>query len=363
MSDTTMLAHLAKRFGTGTENLATEALLYVLESARAGAALERHGRHFCSELPHLQTYRSQAFAADDAAIPDLVGDAPDGSTPLIVEAKFGAALTSNQPVTYLQRLRALDSPALLLFLVPHKRQSAIWSEVRRRCGEEGLELADGASAFSGVTGQVVVGVTTWGSVLDDIEASLQPRSDHAQTLAEVEQLRGLCASEDRNLFRPFTAEFLAGNTGTQILALDSLVTEVVNGLVADRSASKRGLTWSSGQGYFGRYLKLAGWECYLHVNFRRWGEPHSPLWLRVTDKRAAAHSQLRDALRPLELQNPPRLLDPEGRRQIPIFVPADAERDEVFSQIDAQVREVCSLLRTSPPPDGLPQTETDLGEQ
>jgi hypothetical protein len=43
--------------------------------------------------------------------------ASDGSTPLLVEAKFWAGLTGHQPVSYWQRL-PVEQPAMLLFLVP-----------------------------------------------------------------------------------------------------------------------------------------------------------------------------------------------------------------------------------------------------
>src|SRR5207253_2283369 len=113
----------------------------------------------------------------------------------------------------------------------------------------------------------------------------------------------------------------------RLTELDALINEVIEGLVAAELATTRGLTRSAGTGWFGRYVRLNGWECLLHVNFTRWGsERPTPLWLRISDKRAAGHVGLRDALSPLATADPPRLLDEDGRRQIPIHIPHDVDR-------------------------------------
>ena len=57
-------------------------------------------------LASLVRVETQSWSSDDQAIPDLIGIGRDGTTPLVVEVKFDATLTPNQPVTYLDRLSA-----------------------------------------------------------------------------------------------------------------------------------------------------------------------------------------------------------------------------------------------------------------
>lgn len=352
MSDDTLLAHLAHRLGRGSEDLATEALAYLLLNPAAARGATAHARRWNADLPEIAAFRTQDWLAADEAIPDVVGVSAEGVTPLIVEAKFGAALTPNQPVTYLRRLLGQDFPALLLFLVPTRRVIPIWSELRRRCSDEGLELVqdENPAVPRALRDNVVVAVTTWKDLLDDLERALTPPSEHHRTLSELDQLRGLCGRADQAVFEPFTTDFLGGTVGQRLTELDALINEAVDGLVASGLASTKGLQRSAGTGWYGRYFRMAGWECFLHVNFDRWGRQRpTPLWLRINDRRTSGHPSLMDALGPLVNAAPPRLLFADGLLQIPIHLPHDVDRDAVFAAIDGQLQEVHGLLATCPP--------------
>lgn len=167
----------------------------------------------------------------------------------------------------------------------------MWAEPRRRCNEAGVSLTIGDQRLRGVHGEAVVGVTPWGDLLTDIDRHLVPVEDHRRTIAEFEQLRGLCERADRDVFQPFTAEFLGGGTGRQLLDLDALINEVVASLGDWGLASTAGLRWRSGQGWYGRYLRIAGWESQLHVSFHRWGTQRgTPLWLQIADQRSTGNA-------------------------------------------------------------------------
>ena len=350
MTTDTLLAHLAHRLGHGTEDLATEALEFILRNPAAAQGMADHASHWNQNLAPTIRFRTQDWLSEDAAIPDLVGVAEDGSTPLIVEAKFGAALTPNQPVTYLRRLLAAERPGLLLFLVPTRRTNPIWAELQRRCNEEDLPLTPDGT-LRGVHDQAVVGVTSWTDLLEDLDRHLVPVVDHRQTIAELDQLRSLCERADRTVFQPLTTQFLGGDIGQRLQDLDALLNEAVASLAGRRMAATKGLRWSSGQGWYGRYFQLAGWECLLHVNFDRWGtQRDTPLWLRITDRRGAGYPALQEALRPLAGADPPRVLDGDGRLQIPIHLPHDVDRDVVFAAIETQLGEIYELLGSAPPP-------------
>jgi hypothetical protein len=106
-----LFGHLATRFGSHPENLATEALNYILgRSDEARDALVRFARLTVPALEGELRFRTQDFLSDDGAIPDLVGVGKGGATPLVIEAKFDAGLTDNQPVTYLRRLPPASVP-------------------------------------------------------------------------------------------------------------------------------------------------------------------------------------------------------------------------------------------------------------
>src|SRR5271168_4410833 len=101
-----LFGHLASRFSTHSENLATEAMAFIVNrSAAMREALRRLVGRTGIELPQLATFRSQA-GDEQGNIPDLIGMDTKGAERLFIENKFWAGLTENQPAGYLKRLPA-----------------------------------------------------------------------------------------------------------------------------------------------------------------------------------------------------------------------------------------------------------------
>lgn len=316
MRSTSLLAHLRDRFGVAqTENLATEALAYILNTyplaLTTASALFRTLR---PDLPELTRVETQSGSVDDEAIPDLVGVTTDQRKALIVEAKFDASLTPHQPVTYLERISS-DTEGLLVFLVPNRRIGIVWGEIKRRCAMAGRPVMnEGLRGLSGTCGSACVGVISWADLLNALEDGLRGVDDRT-CLYDVRQLRGMCERADRDAFRPLSSSDTDSRVGQRMQEYATLMFDAVeNQLVGRGHADIKGLMRSAGNGWFGRYLKLAGWECLLHVNFDRWARQRpTPVWLRISDKRAMGYSPLIEALHPLANEDPPRLLNPNSR--------------------------------------------------
>jgi hypothetical protein len=123
-----LFGHLASRFSKRPEKLATEAVAFVVNRSEAmREALRRLIGRTGIELPRFARFRSQA-GDEQGNIPDLIGIDTAGVERLIIENKFWAGLTDNQPAGYLKRLTA-DGGAVLVFVVPSKRLPIIWEEL------------------------------------------------------------------------------------------------------------------------------------------------------------------------------------------------------------------------------------------
>jgi hypothetical protein len=257
--------------------------------------------------------------------------------------KFDAPLTSNEAGSYLRASSHVELPTLLRFLVPTYRAVPLWPRLLRRCNEAGIELSidvEGGRMIA-TYGSVTLAVTTWAAVLDDLSGI--PLNEATQrVLAEIDQLRGLCARADREGFIPFGPAFLEGDTGRHLLALDSLLIDAVEVLHGERIAATRGGRWSAGQGYFGRYFWLVGLESLLHANFARWGTlADTPLWLRIWP---GLDPRVTDALEPLRTTQPRRLFDDDGELQISVPLPSDGDCEACLASIVATLKEVQGLL-------------------
>jgi hypothetical protein len=147
MSNAGLLAALASRLSAHPENIATEALLHVLKQHGCARIAVTQFVHQADLMePPTLTYQSQV-TGEDGAIPDLVGFDGEGRQRLILEAKFWADLTPNQPGTYLQRL-VPGVQSALLFVCPDSRRELLWDRLRAR-------LPDGMQAVSRGAGPVL----------------------------------------------------------------------------------------------------------------------------------------------------------------------------------------------------------------
>ena len=88
----TLLAHLSPSFTSQTENIAIEALGYVLnEYAGSREGLDDVVRSGGRNVKPVVKVRTQVTALDGTR-PDLVGVDEDGAEPVLIEAKFWAEL-------------------------------------------------------------------------------------------------------------------------------------------------------------------------------------------------------------------------------------------------------------------------------
>ena len=116
----------------------------------------------------------------EGRLPDLAAFDKQGAEQVLVEAKFWAGLTKNQPVPYLRRLPQ-DRPTVLLFVAPAMRRDRLWDELRNRVLKAGIELgasnetSDLRSASAG--GKRRLMLTSWTTLLERIarEANTEPK--------------------------------------------------------------------------------------------------------------------------------------------------------------------------------------------
>ncbi len=350
----TLFGHLAAKFVTQQENLATESLHYILSrSAVAKQAFLRFLQvqadvEFATDL----SLRTQASGAD-AAIPDLVGTDSAGREVLIVEAKFWAGLTPNQPVTYLRRLPD-QTPAVLLFIAPAMRFATLWNELLRRSREQGLPLAQQdkvATEFLArhVKGQHVLALASWRIVLSIIVRALEVEGQ-TDAASDVRQLAGFCDRMDSDAFLPLHSEELTSTVGARVRQYCALVDDVVDHLASAGVGSTQGLRAAAGAGWYARRIRIGRVLGSVNVDASKWGKYRAtPLWLSLYTDNWGVPQAARQRLAKLEMEDPPRLLLVENQLTIPLTLPVDVERNQVVESLLRQVREVAGYLR-----DGIP---------
>ena len=279
-TDTTLLAHIAPWLTDRIEDVAVEALGYILSnSAAARSALAevlRDGGIKVGSIDRVETWE----IGDEGEIPDLVCFDENGVKQVLIEAKFWADLTKNQPNQYLKQLledRNGKSGALL-FVAPRARLETLWPELCRRA-EEKFELT--VMSKSGPVRSATIGnyihhmqLTSWATLLERMAS----KANDAES--DIGQLRGLTDRMDGDAYLPFGSDNLASESAQQMLDVAQLVD--------DATDHTKKMGWVDTEGFkavpketgYGRFIRIGGVETWFGINFGGWARhSNTPLWL------------------------------------------------------------------------------------
>ena len=252
-----LLAYLSPRFTGRTEDIAVEALGFILSTSKAAReALVDLLRSSGGKVDGLGRIATQD-TGDQGERPDLVGCDATGDECLLIEAKFWAGLTDNQPNGYLNRLRRGGS---LLFVAPEARLDTLWPKLERLAKQGDLKWTVDADRprTADVGGRRLI-LTAWRTLLETMEHRATADRDTA-AVASVRQLRGLCETQDEPEFLPLRPDELGQDVPRRLLNLRS----AINGVVAKAKAAELvrtdGLGPKRGHDGFGQWLELGVWK-------------------------------------------------------------------------------------------------------
>jgi hypothetical protein len=347
MNKSSILSALTLRFAEHPENIATDALLYILQRSKAASdALVDLARGVAPGIQVPKHFRAQAVGGD-GAIPDLVGIDDSGKESLIIEAKFWAGLTDAQPLTYLKRIEGRGG--LLLFVCPAARIPTLWSELTLRCASSAVvseqEKTDEIRTAK-LTDGTVLGLVSWRTLLTRVLIATRDAREE-QTPGDVVQLLGLCNDMDTEAFLPLRSEELTGPIGRRLLQFSSMVDDLTDQLIAEGHGSKEGLRASGVSGSYGKYMWIHGYGCQLVSTMWKWNEwGYSPIWLRVTNAKWAHEPAIFDYLRGF-LRNAPLFQDNEGT-WTPVRLKTAAEKESVLADAYVQLLAVANALAARP---------------
>jgi len=272
-----------KKFSDENENVATEALAYILHSSEAArGSLIKFLRGVIPELPDLSFQTQQT---ENSIRPDMWG--MDGSTPRVfIENKFWAGLTDNQPLEYLKLLGEYNQTSFLLFVVPPDRKETVWRELLKRLEEAEVSWLEGFPT-SGIPRVIktdigpLLGITTWTKLLSALEVELV---DYPEVRNDLFQLRALCEDADSDAFMPIASSELTNQRYPGlVLQLNHIVQRAVEHGVTEGLIDVEGLRPQASWERIGRYVsfnsinKLSPW---FGINFKLWRKyGNTPLWL------------------------------------------------------------------------------------
>ena len=360
--DATLFAHIIPRLTERTEDIAVEALGYILsQSTATRRALETLVSAGGAEVTSIAEVRTQVTGADGAT-PDLGCVDEQSTESVLIEAKFWAGLTANQPNAYLARLPK-DEPSALLFVAPAQRLETLWPEILRLAQDKYhldsiRETGDLRSAsIAGSERRLML--TSWRALLDRMATSAGDANE-TNIVADIRQLRGLAERMDADAFLPLRSAELGPEIPRRMEGLRQLVNDASNRGIANGWMNVNGMAWAARHTGSGRYLRFGNEEAELiawfGVDSERWAKYRdTPLWLNLGRFHRLDIDEVRRRLEPLKATDQNAgLLEIGGRQFIPIDLPASVEYEDVVAAVAEQLERVARLLN----PNGrdLPQT-------
>jgi hypothetical protein len=332
------------------ERLATEGLAYLLGQSNACSTVIRQVAALAGcNLGSTIRYRAEA-PGEDLARPDVVGCDAEEREVVVIEGKFGAGLTENQPAAYLARLGS-SRPGILVFVVPEQRLPRLWALVKQRTSPAGPDADTGPGRSCAIGPRQTLAMISWRQLLDLMLLSARSAGD--PIVGDIQQLQNLCMHFEGAAFLPFRSGELSGLQLPQRHSdLCNIVDSIVSQLAASGEITTDGLRATPQRLGYDRYVRLKGDRSSdgvvtIGLMYDVWREHElSPLWLAAHNPRVAA------LLEEVALTIGSAVVVGRGRRMLPLSVEAELEREEIVDRCVLTITRVAKRFRDVEPVDG-----------
>ena len=357
-----ILSHIIqKRFSQVNEDVATDALAYVVKESQAANNGMR--KLLCGLIPNLPTLQFKTQEANGTIRPDMWGY--EGSEPRVfVENKFWAGLTDNQPVNYLKQLSAYSKPTILLVVAPAARQYTLWRELQRRVAEVGISL-EGLPEAAGIQNSArtsigpILAITSWDNILSVLE---HETIDDPEARGDLVQLRALCEAADTDAFSPLSPKELSDQRTPALLLELSSIWQGVTELGLSRGIlDTKGTTPQASSERIGRYTYLAGTAeeqqpagAWFGIHFRLWKKHGiTPLWAVFSSTGWGQAEVVKAALESWAVREGIfTSTETDGSFVVALELPTAQERDSVIEAVLARFKEMQQCWSARPLPTG-----------
>ena len=345
-NNTTLFAHIIPWLTDRIEDAAVEALGYILSNSpaarRALAETLKIGDIEFGPIDRVETWET----GSEGEIPDLVCFDDKGEKQVLIEAKFWADLTKNQPNQYLKQLLEdrQDGPAALLFVAPKARLDLLWPELCELAKEKfrlaSISNSDPVRSATIENSSHHLQLTSWATLLESLEKAACGVGDNIAA-ADIRQLRGLTDQMDGDAYLPLRPEDLRSESAMYMLDVAHLVDD------ATYHASKNGWTDTEGaratpqrRGY-GRFVSIGGVGTWFGIHSEGWARKRdTPLWLSF-------HENNRVHLKRADLDKD--CIEIEGRLCIPVVLPDAENYQEVLNAVVNRLGEYAKQFDASVP--------------
>lgn len=279
-----LLGHLYSHIKGSAEDVATMSLQYLLSSYES--LQKSFNRLLASKLDvdfDTDTSYECQSVGEEQERPDMSGTDSQGKEVILCEAKFYAGLTSNQPLTYLKRLRD-EKGVGLVFICPKDRMISLWDTVKHKCEKKKVtEITETCVSVDGVR----MTILSW----DEILLALTQTANDVEpgSLSDIEQVKGYCEQIVRESFIPFREEDLGALEARKYERLMYILDRVVDALYADPDIKldTNGLRATPYRNGYKRFMYINNFGVDIRLDLEVWADDRyvdTPYWVAFRTK-------------------------------------------------------------------------------
>ncbi len=358
----TVFSHIVqKRLSQENENVATEALYYILNSSEAARkGIMKLLRGVEKKMPDLR-FRTQQN--EGSSRPDMQGCDDEGKPRVFVENKFWAGLTENQPISYLRSLAAYTQPTMLIVVGPEARKETLWREISGRLCDDKIggtqETVVGIFRTVKTSIGPILALTSWKSLLDALESEV---ADDKSARSDLVQLQALCEAADSEACLPISSEESSNQrTPALVLQLSSIWESAVEMAVTQGILNLKGTTRQAAAERIGRYAYFGAKRnsgIWLGIHFELWKKHgRTPLWAVFSSGEWGRADEVRALLESWAARE--RIFatsHDDGSFVLSLDIKHGADKDEVVTGIVVRLKKIADALAAlkSKPPGNAP---------
>ncbi len=317
-----LLSHIASNFISEYENVANSSITYLLNKYPSA----RNALKTVLNIKDAPTYYTTELATDNNGRPDVVGRDNDGKITIIIEGKFWANLTDNQPVNYLKELQPTGR---LLFLAPDKRMESLKFEITKRLNKEDKRVI----------------VYSWNAFLNLMETENNKNYDN-QLASDLPQLKEMCQKMDAEGIPPLSMSDLDPVNGRRAYQFANLMDEC-NRLIRKWNKSDfAGLKTTGGKDGYGFYFKAFDFTCKLFFSTYDWAYrgSHSPFSLYIWDKNFKTSEKIHHYL---NIFDPENSYNDKNASVYAITLKPGMDKEQIVNHLVNKTKEVLSFLNSN----------------
>ena len=262
------------------EDIASKGLVYILQlSNSAKNAMYKLIQNNINILYTDIQFIAQNIGENNER-PDISGIDNSGNEVIIIEAKFWASLTGNQPVEYLKRL---EKNSVLVFICPKQREISLQNEIESRMRSDSIIYQSFNNILKLDKNNFLV-IFNWNIVLNTIKEALI-NNEEKLLVSDIDQIIGFCEVIDNNTFLPIQDNDLSPSFAKRINSYYDLLDKIVDKLKMLTDISTTGLKATPQRFGYTRYFTIDDNCASLELNTYLWAEySDTPFWIAIKDK-------------------------------------------------------------------------------